>query len=122
MTHEQWEQLLNAIEQEECILFLGPGVSTPQKNGKNMPLTAAFAEKLAKVLVKKNKEFEANKINDLSYIAERFLTIPGTTESYPARLAKDFYKEHAQITEVHRFLASLPFSLIINTSPDKLIG
>ncbi|MFK7905319.1 MAG: SIR2 family protein [Chitinophagales bacterium] len=121
MTNEQWEQLLNAIEQEECILFLGPGVSTIQKEGKELPLTAAFAEELAGILEEKNKEFEAEKVHDLSYIAERFLTLAGTTESYPARLAKDFYEQHAQVTDVHRFLASLPFSMIINTSPDKLI-
>ena len=127
MTNEQWEQLLNAIEQEECILLLGPGISTMSKNGKVLPLTAAFAEELAvgeelKVnLKKKNKDFEADKIHDLSYIAERYLTIPGTTESYPARLARDFYERHAKVTDIHRFLASLPFSLIINTSPDKLM-
>lgn len=127
MTENQWEQLLNAIEQEECILLLGPGISTMSKNGKTLPLTAAFAEELAvggelkNTLQKRKKDFEADKIHDLSYIAERYLTIPGVTESYPARLAKDFYERHAEVTDVHRFLASLPFSLIINTSPDKLM-
>lgn len=121
MNSNQWEQLVKAIEQKECVLLLGPGSSTSSIGGKEQPLITAFSHELAKELEENGREFEASKINDLSYIAERYLTIPNTTETDPAYLAKRFFKRHSQLTDIHRFLAKLPFSLIINATPDKSI-
>ncbi|MEZ4886647.1 MAG: hypothetical protein R3E32_18105 [Chitinophagales bacterium] len=94
MNSDQWQQLIKAIEQRECILLLGPGISTMQKGGEEMPLTTGFSHELAKKLKENDTAYEADKINDLSYIAERYLTIPNATETDPAYLANKFFKKH----------------------------
>ncbi|MFK7908520.1 MAG: SIR2 family protein [Chitinophagales bacterium] len=122
MNSDQWQQLIKAIEQRECILLLGPGISTMQKGGEEIPLTTGFSHELASVLKENNTAYESDKINDLSYTAERYLTIPNATETDPAYLANKFFKKHTRLTDMHHFLAKLPFSLIINVAPDRLIA
>ena len=57
--------------------------------------------------------------SNLTYIMQRYTTIPNVAPSDPGFEAKNFYKEHeGQFNIIQQTLAELPINLVINTSPD----
>ncbi|MBK6932675.1 MAG: toll/interleukin-1 receptor domain-containing protein [Saprospirales bacterium] len=58
----------------------------------------------------------------LHYIAQRFLTIPKIRRIDLEDEVVEFYRQHTQaIPEIYRQLAQLPFTLVVNTSPDDFM-
>ncbi len=121
MNTRQWRNLMNAINNERCILLLGPAVASTKQNGNWQPLTQAFAHYLAKELDYEGITYDASMRDDLVYIMQRFMTIPGVLQTDPADEAKAFYQKNAfKANSILENLANLPFHLIINSTPDDL--
>jgi len=121
MNHRQWRNLVNSINNERCILLLGPAVAATEQNGELQPLTRAFAHHLAEELDFESIAYNKAMRDDLVYIMQRFMTIPGVLPTDPADEAKRFYqKKSFQINSTLKSLAALPFHLIINSTPDSL--
>lgn len=117
----QWENLLNALENESCILLLGPSIST--LSGTSIPLNQQFANELTIELKVEGVAYDEAESNDLAYIMQRFTTITGVMPSDPGFEAKAFYERHGKTANaLQKKLATLPFPLIVNTSPDALIA
>lgn len=118
LNNEEWETLLFSIRQKNCILFLGPNVSTLPNT--KQPLIEAFANTLAQKLKEINKDYHIADPNDLAEVASLFVPEKGTMRLQ--LLIDNFYKQHINaLNPTLEFLAKLPFYLIINTTPDNLI-
>lgn len=122
MSPRDWTNLQRAVENQNCILLLGPGASGSMVGNEFVPFTTQFARQLAKELEAENSLFEKDNRDDLDYIAQIYLNNPSSTELDAAYAAKEFYQKNAKtpppfLTQ----LARLPFKLVINTTPDDLI-
>jgi TIR domain/SIR2-like domain len=113
----QWNNLLEAIENGSCIVLLGPKISTVKDGASS--LYEQFANELAKELKKEKISYDKAHEGNLTYIMQRYTTIPNVAPSDPGFEAKNFYKEYdGQFNTVQKTLAELPINLVINTSPD----
>ncbi|TXE12359.1 SIR2 family protein [Algoriphagus aquimarinus] len=120
LLRRQWNNLLEALGNGSCIVFLGPLVSTVSEGG--LPLDSAFAKALGVTLEEEGIAYDKMHSHNLTYIMQRFMTIKGVTSSDPGYEAKKFYEKYqGQINSIQKMVASLPISLIINTSPDSSI-
>lgn len=118
MTTTFWNDLLFALEQQNCILVLGSGVSTGHSpEGAERPLSELLAWRLAGLLERENRVVEGNRDN-LYQIAEEFVRYKGHIALH--REAKTFYEGFGVPNSVQTTLASLPFHLVLNASPDTL--
>ncbi len=116
----QWNNLLEAIENGSCIVLLGPNISTVKKGGSS--LYEAFAKTLTAELKKEKIVYDKAHEGNLTYIMQRYTTIPNVAPSDPGFEAKNFYKEYeGQFNSVQQMLAELPINLVINASPDNAI-
>ena len=114
----QWKNLLRAIENGSCIVLLGPKISTVSDDGPS--LYEQFAKELTKQLVKEKISFDKTHEGNLSYIMQRFTTIPNVAQSDPGYEAEIFFKEYeGKFNTIQKTLAELPIHLVINTSPDN---
>ena len=114
----QWNNLLEAINNGSCVVLLGPKISTV--NGGDASLYEEFAKSLTQELQKEKISFDDAHDDNLTYIMQRYTTIPNVAPSDPGFEAKNFYKEYeGQFNEIQQTLAELPIHLVINTSPDN---
>lgn len=118
MKDRHWKNLIKDIQNQRCILMLGPGLSTV--NGEL--LVVAFSKHLVAELESESVSFEKNAITNLSYIAQRFMTIPDIRRIDLEDEAVSFFKENTkEVPESFKLLAKLPFHLIINTTPENFM-
>ena len=114
----QWNNLLEAINNGSCVVLLGPKISTV--NGGDASLYEEFAKSLTQELQKEKISFDDAHDDNLTYIMQRYTTIPNVAPSDPGFEAKNFYKEYeGQFNQIQQTLAELPIHLVINTSPDN---
>lgn len=122
LSNRQWGNLLKDIERQRCILLLGPRLALGQKNGAEEPLIELLAQHLSNELAAEGIPFETAASRDLSYIAQRFMTIPKIRRIDLEDEAISFYQKHQQtIPHFYKHIANLPFHLIINTTPEDFI-
>ncbi len=120
LRRRQWDNLANALENESCVLLLGPSLSTFP--GTQNPLTRQFAQQLTRELEEEGVAYDKAASGDLTYIMQRFSTIEWVMPPDPGFEAKAFYEKYAKETNsIQRSLAALPIPLIVNTAPDALI-
>ncbi len=116
----QWNNLLEAINNDDCIVLLGPNISTVKNGGPS--LYEAFAKTLTAELKKEKVPYDKAHEGNLTYMMQRFTTIPTVAPSDPGFEAKNFYKEYeGQFNTIQQTLAELPINLVINASPDNAI-
>jgi hypothetical protein len=116
----QWNNLVEALKNGSCVVLLGPAISTAEDGVP--PLSHQFAENLIKELDKEKISYDKKYSDNLTYIMQRFTTIPNVAPSDPGYEAKKFYESHkGKFNSIQKTLAELPFNLIINTSPDDSI-
>ena len=114
----QWNNLLEAINNGSCIVLLGPKISTAKKDGQS--LYEAFSKSLTAELKKEKIAYDKTHEGSLTYIMQRYTTIPNVAPSDPGFEAKKFYKEYeGEFNVVQQTLAELPINMVINTSPDN---
>jgi SIR2-like protein/TIR domain-containing protein len=113
----QWNNLLEALKNGSCVVLLGPSISTIDDGG--LPLNHQFAKSLSKELDKEKIAYDKKHDTKLTYIMQRYITIPNVAPSDPGFEAKNFYTEHkGKFNGIQKALAELPINLVINTSPD----
>ena len=76
LSNRQWGNLLKDIERQRCILLLGPRLALGIDQEGKEPLVELLAMHLSEELRTEGISFDANASRDLSYIAQRFMTIP----------------------------------------------
>lgn len=120
LKRRQWSNLLQALSNQSCVLLLGPGVLTVE--GGKLSLNEKLAEKLTVDLKEADIDFDNGNKHNLTYIMQRFLTIDDVIPNDPGFEAKLFFEKNAQQPNtILNNLASLPFNLVVNTSPDDLM-
>lgn len=121
MDARQWNDLQRAVENQNCILLLGPGASGSMVDGKFVPFTTQFSRRIADLLDAANMDYEKESRDDLDYIAQLYLNDPRGKELDAAYEAKDFYTKNVKTPPPFLVaLAKLPFKIVVNTTPDDL--
>lgn len=117
LSESEWRILIRSIQNDDCTLFLGPGIAFDPQSTNAIPLTV----KLARTLAAKLNHTDTNIPRDnLSHIAQIY-------ERDYSRIAleievEDFYRQYTeQTTDFHRSLAALPISLCVDLTPADLM-
>ena len=117
MRDDDWRSLTSAIENGTCILMLGPDAFTIDIAGERLPLAVALArwvldDKLRDRLGPDDVGVDPAKPWTVAQVAI------AKEDAYTVRSwAKDFYDSHDTVSEELQTIASLPFELVISTSP-----
>ncbi len=121
MSPRDWTNLQRAVENQNCILLLGPGASGSAVGGQFTPFNTQFARQLAADLDAERTDYDKDKRDDLDYVAQLYLNNPSATELDAAYAAKDFYTKNAKTPPPFlTALAKMPFKIVVNTTPDDL--
>lgn len=107
MSEHEWGDLLYSIEQEKCIVVVGPEVYTA-------PGEASMDKRLAEFLRKQSAQLRI-RVNDNGW----YHLQPGGNETSPVRQIKEFYNRptpHAE--ESLKTLARIRFPIYISLTPD----
>lgn len=103
------EELLNIIEKikkENCVVILGPHLANEDETS---------------IVTELNKKLAVQLDNVVHYEDEDMLSIKGKTRNnFLQPKLNSFFEEYKQ-SKVYEQLAEIPFSLVINTSPDKFL-
>lgn len=123
MTDREWKRLLRGIQNQRCVLILGPKLGGIPTEEEWNPITEAFAAYLSEELKVEAIEFDSNHRSELSYIAQLFLNVEGVKRIDLEDEAKDFYEQETKtIPPLFLQLAQLPISLVINTNFDNFMA
>jgi hypothetical protein len=115
---EDWDTLIYAINQNNCILMLGPDTAVEMVEGQPQLLTESLANQLAERLEPGTRK--PLNPSDLAQVSQYYAIEKGR-QSLEARAAS-FYKEKQGLcTDLHRNLAALPFYFTISTTPDFML-
>ncbi len=107
MSEHEWGDLLYSIEQEKCIVVVGPEMYTA-------PGEASMEKRLAEFLRKQSAQLRI-RVNDNGW----YHLQPGGNETSPVRQVKEFYNRptpHAE--ESLKTLARIRFPIYISMTPD----
>ena len=102
-----WEPITQRIEEEKCILILGPDIVPSE--------TVSLNEQLKSHLEK--EEHDGLKY----YTDDKFFSFADETDKEYAFYDVQKFYEKLQPNEIHRKIAEIPFHLIISVSPDLLL-
>ncbi len=116
---ENWDTLVFAIQEQNCILMLGPDTAIEEVDGQSRPCTETLAAELAEKI---GQDFESWKI-DTSNLAQVSLcySMRKGRNDLLARVKRFYYARRELTTAVHEDLAALPFYLIVTSTPDNMI-
>lgn len=102
------EFIADEISSGKCLVILGPRLLTKKGEDINTIRNAYLKKKLD------------NRINDPAQ--DDFLDFERKDITYIKMGIKKFYENEVEPNKVYQKLAEIPFSLIINTSPDKVLN
>lgn len=115
---EDWDTLIYAIKQNNCILMLGPDTAVEMVDGQPQLLTESLANQLAERLEPGTRK--PLNPSDLAQVSQYYAIEKGR-QSLEAKAAS-FYKEKQGLcSDLHRNLAALPFYFTISTTPDFML-
>jgi hypothetical protein len=114
---EDWDTLIYAINQNNCILMLGPDTAVETVDGQTWLLTEILANQLAERL-----EQGTRKPLDPSDLAQvsQYYEIEKGRQSLEARAASFYNEKQGLCSDLHRDLAALPFYFTITSTPDSM--
>lgn len=116
LNNKDWRRLIQTIQQDQCVLLLGPGVA---RNDSGQPLSFGLANALAKEL---GEETTVPDRDNLAQVAQLYHQ-QEKDHLILALEAKEFYTPHLERTsDLHRLLAKLPFTLCIQTTIDRMLA
>ncbi|TFG74825.1 MAG: toll/interleukin-1 receptor domain-containing protein [Flavobacteriales bacterium] len=102
------EVIVDEINEGNCLVILGPHLLGKDGTNINIELNAYLKERLG------------DQVN--FYTDDGFLSFdPDDRDMYIGRAIKKFY-EKLEPNEVYRQIAEIPFSMVINTAPDKTLN
>lgn len=103
----KWDQIIKRIEEEKCILILGPDLALEGKQTMNEQLKDYLDNNSAR--------------NYKYYIDDEFYSFFKPTDKIRAFFdVQDFFSK-LEYTQIHKKIAEIPFHLIISVSPDLRI-
>jgi hypothetical protein len=107
---EIWEPLIEKIQEEKCVLVIGPDIASPQPGQSIMELLKDYLAT------------KPQKGKDIKFYGddEFFLFADNTAKAFANIRIKKFY-EGLAIPAVYNKIAEIPFHLIISVSPDHLL-
>lgn len=109
-----WLELTETIRRGNCVLLLGPGVST---DDKGIPFSNLLARTLASDPALQSSPDLVDAEN-LPHVAQLFQQKKRSRITLELKV-KEFYNSVMdQTTDFHQEMAALPFTLCINTTPD----
>lgn len=117
---ENWDSVLFAIQEGNCILMLGPDASVETVNGEAMPLTEILAKEIAgdEKIRREIDSWHVDPIN-LAQVAQCYYNIKERNALLP--VVKRFYsKRQGQTNKLCQNLAALPFDFIITSNHDDM--
>lgn len=119
MNSLQWIKLKRDFEEQRCVLMIGPNLAEVEKEGEMLPLLEELSHYLADFLDQENIDYDPNAKDNLTYTAQRFLSIKGARRVDLEDMAKDFMEQRCKrIPDVYKWLSKLPFTIFINTNTD----
>lgn len=114
-------KIAKAIKKNECVLFIGPEL-LQCRNGANLEaFNRYFALQLSGTLSNKGVYFDEKAKDSLSYMANRYEDLPGTTNRDLGKLAVKSFTNANLYKEVYKKIAPLRFPLVISTNPDDTL-
>ena len=126
-----WKKLVESIRNQECIVVLGPKVTTIEKNGKEYTLPELLTIHLEEKLKAVNPAIQIAASPDLAYVAKQledsflptFNFSKEKARSNLGEIIKDFYEQFSHDDfPVFEQLAKLPLRFIVNTNPHLYMG
>ncbi len=111
---ENWDTLIHSIQQNECILMLGPD-SCYHGGNERRPFSEILANHLAKDI--DGSDRDVINTSNLAQVAECFLRVKRDRHTLEKKVKK-FYRDGEFRCDLHRNLAALPFYFTVTTSPD----
>jgi hypothetical protein len=116
---QAWWTLEKAIQDGQCILFLGPGVAIDSAGD---PLPIRLAQKFAAELRQAGKGDQVITPSDLAHVAQAYeREMPFKRDGLEFATTEFYRPYHDYTTPIHEHLAALPFSLCISTTPDRFL-
>ena len=125
MKERHWTSLVTSLRHGQCVLVLGPEIPVAfQTTSSTSSLSGALPEvlrrKFATELEEDNRRVTGN---SLAAVAQQYEDAEGFGANAMRALAEKFYKSKVYAaSEVHRWLASLPFGVILTTCHDELLA
>jgi len=125
-----WNKLVDAISNDECVLVLGPNIATIERDGQQVTLQQLLAEFLALKLNQLQPNSSFINTSNLAYIAKQLedALLPqcnfkeGRARTRLGELIEQFYSQYdISHFPVFEKLAKLPFRFIVNTCPDHFL-
>lgn len=115
---KDWDTLIYAINQNNCILMLGPDTAVETVDGQPRLLTESLTNQLVEELEPDTpKTFNPS---DLAQVSQYYEEEIGRNSL--ETIAASFYKEKQGLcSDLHRNLAALPFYFTITTTPDSML-
>ncbi len=103
----QWDSLFHSLENERCILCIGPDILNP-------PTGERLEQQLAAYLRENEKQLKITVYDDGWFHYQ-----PGATELSPYMKVKSFYEQpHPWAEELMSLIAQMPFHFVLNFMPD----
>ncbi len=112
MREADWTSLVYAVERGKCTLMLGPDAMLGTLDNERLPVHVALASFVKSRLGPSFSHLDPSKPSSVAQAAvaqEDPFTLQGWVE--------EFYEEFDADTEMLRDLATLPFELVVNSSP-----
>lgn len=117
---EQWDDLCDAIRDNECVLLLGPKAATYEGDF----LIDLLAKKFAKLLQREHRltaEQCPQKLPELIKVYKNQFRDPSLALEQIGKVLKAFYADFSPTDiNTYKMVADLPFRYIINTTSDDL--
>lgn len=115
-----WRHFYRSLQNQSCILILGPHIATFQSEEGEQQLLSAFSQQLVAEMEMSNVNFDKNEAENLSYTALRWLKGRRLNDNMLREEMCDFYDNAlSRVPSIYRALGELPFFLVINTSPEE---
>ncbi len=123
LSERQWKTLARDLQQQRCILLLGTRLATAKDSeGREQRLSELLSRHLAALLDAEQVAYDRDSAADLSYIAQRFLSIPKIRRIDLEDEVTEFYRGAARaIPDVYQQLAKLPFGVAVNLTPEDFM-
>jgi len=115
-----WDTLIYAINENRCILMLGPDASIEESNNVYTPCTEVLSGEMAEKISSQTNEWNIvlNPTN-LTQVSQYYAMIEDRN-ALELKI-RSFYRSRKNKTcPIHQSLAELPFYFAINSTPDQM--
>jgi hypothetical protein len=117
---ENWASLLHTIRQQKCILMLGPEAAQEQFESQCMPCTEVLAKELAAKITDNLSSWNIKlDTSNLAQVSQYFAMIKDRL-ILEASVSSFYTNRQNATSELHQNLSSLPFPLVITSTPDNM--